>query len=81
MFSPERAEPMFPFLRHGTPEASIIGGWARAVFLPPETFQVVLYSLVGEWLETGSEPMAAAAAEATALAAYRGDEAPVLSRH
>jgi hypothetical protein len=68
-------ESWFPFLRRGTPEAAMIGSWARAAFLPPETFQALLSSLIGEWLEAGSDPSAATAARGTALAAYRGEEA------
>jgi hypothetical protein len=74
MFSTERDEAMFPFIRRGTPEASIIGSWARAAFLPPETFRALLESLTCEWLETGADPNEAADAEAAALAAYRGEE-------
>jgi hypothetical protein len=67
-------ESWVPFLRQGTPEAITIGNWARAAFLPPETFQELLRSLIGEWLEAGADPAAAAAGEAAALAAYRGEE-------
>jgi hypothetical protein len=71
----DTAEASFTFLLHGTPEAHAIGSWARAAFLPPETFQALLSSLIGEWLEAGSDPSAATAARGTALAAYRGEEA------
>jgi hypothetical protein len=74
-----RDESMFPFFRQGTLEASTIGSWARVAFLPPDMFQALLSSLIGEWLEAGADPSAAAVAEAVALAAYRGDEASALS--
>jgi hypothetical protein len=76
MLAADRGPLQFPFLRQGTPEASTIGGWARAAFLPPETFRALLKSLIGEWLEAGSDPCATTAAEAAALAAYRGEEMP-----
>jgi hypothetical protein len=70
----DRDESWFPFFRQGTPEAPTIGSWARAAFLPPETFQALLKSLMCEWLEAGADPATAAAGEAAALAAYRGEE-------
>jgi hypothetical protein len=73
----DRDESMFPFFRQGTAEASTIGSWARAAFLPPDTFQALVKSLIGEWLEAGTDPTAAASAGAVALAAYRGEEAPL----
>ena len=51
-------------------EAHAIGGWAKAVFLPPEMFHALLQSLIGEWLEAGSDASATAAAEVVALVAY-----------
>jgi hypothetical protein len=69
----DREEAPFPFLRKGPPQAPLIGQWARAAFLPPETFQALLASLIGEWLEAGIDPTVAAAGEAAALAAYQGN--------
>ena len=68
-------EASFTFLLHGTAEAHAIGGWAKAVFLPPEMFHALLQSLIAEWLEAGSDASATAVAEVAALVAYRGKEA------
>ena len=71
----DRDETSFTFLLHGTAEAHAIGSWARAAFLPPETFQALLQSLIAEWLEAGSDPSAIAFAEVVALVAYCGKDA------
>ena len=63
-------EPSFTFLLCGTAEAHAIGSWAKSAFLPPEMFHALLQSLIGEWLEAGSDASATAAAEVVALVAY-----------
>ena len=40
----DTAEASFAFLLNGAAEANAIGSWARAAFLPPETFQALLSS-------------------------------------